>query len=412
MMTESDPSPHAGATPMLPVGEGERRPELDALRGLAIAGVIVANAFTFAYPMLSVYPRGGGAASRAVDVAVAVLVEGKFYTLLSVLFGIGLLLQSHRAGRRGAPFTAFYLRRLLVLFLIGIAHGVLLYGADILSYYAVIGLAALPFRHLGPRVLLAAAGVTLAIGLLVAGLADNSVSRTDWQRLARGEGSLPKAASVVLPVLGVERGEFCQFMGAEAEIYRSGSWFDITRHRTFTSLLIALPAKLTGLGLYTLGLFLLGMYVAATDFLGRLDVLRRLMWPAVVLGLLFEMAGVAWRMATVAGVALLAAGYAAALVLQLSRHSKGFLGRWLAPLGRLALSNYLLQSVLYGFVFYSTGLGLHGRLRPEQVFLIALLALGVQLQFSAFWLRHFRFGPAEWAWRRLAYRASLPFSQA
>ncbi len=400
------------ATPLVPVAEDQRRAELDALRGLAIAGVIVANAFDFAYPMLSEFPRGGGPPGRAVEIAVGLLVEGKFYTLLSVLFGIGLLLQSNRAAGRGSAFTAFYLRRLLVLFLIGVAHGVLLYAGDILSYYAIIALVALPFRQLGQRMLRAAAIVTLTLGLLVAGVVDNSAGRPDWERLARGEGSLPKAAAVVLPVLCVEREEFCRFMGAEAEIYRSGSWFEITRHRSIASLLIALPAKLTRLGLYTLGLFLLGMYVAASDFLGRLDALRRLMWPAIQVGLLLEAAGVAWRMATVAGVALLAAGYAAALVLQFSRQPEGFTGRWLIPLGRLALSNYLLQSVLYGFVFYSTGLGRHGRLTPGTVLLIALLVLAGQLQCSVLWRRRFRFGPAEWAWRRLAYRVPLPLSRA
>ena len=410
-MTEFGHSPGVAATPLVPVGDRERRPELDALRGLAIAGVIVANAFTFAYPMLSEFPRGGGPSGRSVGIAVGLLVEGKFYTLLSVLFGIGLLLQSHRAAGRGSPFTAFYLRRLLVLFFIGVAHGVLLYAGDILSYYAIIGFAALPFRHLGQRMLLAAAIVSLTLGLLVAGMADNSAGRIDWERLARGEGRLPGAASVVLPVLGVEREEFCRSMGAEAEIYRSGSWFEITSHRTFTSLLIALPVKLTRLGFYTLGLFLLGMYVAASDYLKRLDVLRRLIWPAILAGLLLEMASVVWRMATVAGVALLAAGYAAALVLRLSRYPEGFTGRSLVALGRLALSNYLLQSVLYGFVFYSAGLGLHGRLTPGTVLLIALLVLAGQLLCSVLWRRRFRFGPAEWAWRRLAYRASLHFSQ-
>ena len=153
------------------------------------------------------------------------------------------------------------------------------------------------------------------------------------------------------------------------------------------------------------------MYVAAKGLLGRLDLLRRFMWPAILLGLLFEMAGVVWRVASVAGVALLAAGYAMALVVHYNRHRGRFIDRSLRSLGRLALSNYLLQSVLYGVVFYSTGLGLHGRLEPAQVLLIAILTLAAQLQLSALWLRHFRVGPAEWAWRRLAYRVSLPFAQ-
>lgn len=399
-----------------PVGEHERRPALDVLRGLAIAGVIVANAFTFAYPMLSSSPqvaalRGSSAADRAAQIAVALFVEGKFYTLLSVLFGMGLMLQSRRAEQQGARFTGLYLRRLLILFAIGAAHGILLYAADILSFYALIAMAAMPFRGLQGCRLLSAAAAVLFLGLLLAGAADNSAGRPDWKRVAQGQADLPVPLAAALTPLGIDPTEFARFMGGEQRIYQRGSWQEITRLRAYSSLLLALPAKLTYLGLYVLGLFLFGMYLADSGVLDSLALLRQVTWPAIGAGLLLEMAGVVSRTATIAGTAVLAAGYAGALVLIRRRDPDAFAMRALTALGRLALTNYLLQSLLYGLFFYSTGLGLHGRLSAAEVFLLTPILCGFQTAFSLAWLRRFRFGPFEWAWRSLTFGRRFPIGR-
>lgn len=400
-----------------PVGEGERRTVLDALRGLAIVGVLVANVFTFAYPMVSSSPqiaalRGAGAADRVVQVAVGILVEGKFYAMLSMLFGMGLMLQSRRVAERGGRFARLYARRLLILFAIGIAHGILLYSADILSFYALIALAATAFRGLSGRRLLGAAIAIFLIGLLVAGFGVDSAWPPDWERLASGEGTLPAPVGWALRQLATDSADFCRFMADEQRIFQEGTWSEITKHRAYAYLLLFLPAKLTFLGLFVLGLFLFGMYLVDSRVLDRLDSLRRFVWPAILVGVLLEITGVVSRTVAIAGSVLLAAGYAAALARFCRRHPDALAVRALAALGRLALTNYLLQSVVYGLLFYATGFGLHARLTALELLLITLPLFLLQVTFSLLWLRRFQFGPLEWLWRSLTYGTRIPLLRA
>lgn len=246
--------------------------------------MIVANAFTFAYPVFShsgqvVALRGAGAVDRLVQITIALFVEGKFYTLLGLLFGAGLLLQRRRAQQRGTPLTLFYLRRLLALLVLGVAHGVLLYAGDILAFYALIALAALPFLALRGRKLLVVAITIFVAGLLLTGTVTDTTGRPDWQRLEQDERLVPEPAASALPLLGINRARFIRFMGSEQNIYQRGRWIEITTHRAWSSLLLALPAKLVYLGLYVLGLFLLGMALVDADVLKRLDALQRIIWP-------------------------------------------------------------------------------------------------------------------------------------
>lgn len=396
-----------------PLPESERRPELDALRGLAIAGVLVVNSFAFAYPIFSSSPqaadvRFSGPADRIVQMAVALLLEGKFYTLLCILFGAGLMLQHRRAEARRIPFGWFCIRRLLLLFVIGMAHGILFFAGDILSFYALVALAALLFRQLSGRRLLITALSVFLLGLILAGTAGRSSVRPDWLQLNAGRGSLPGHMSAVVSLLGTTPGQLARTMAAEQDIYQSGTWLEITRLRTLSCVVVGLPSKVVYLGLYFLGLFLMGMYVAESHMLLRLEVLRRAAVPAILAGLLLEVAGVRSRPVTLIATVILAAGYAGSLVLYCSKRPQAFSVRALSALGRPALTNYLLQSVIYGALFYAPGYGLHARLSSTQVLAITPIVLVAQIAFSMIWLGRFRLGPIEWAWRCVAYSTLLP----
>lgn len=139
-----------------PVSGPQRATSLDTLRGFALIGVLIANTLQFAYPIASAPPemetlRGTGLADRVVLLLVGMLVEGKFFTLLSILFGMGLALQSDRAVASGIPFVGFSLRRSALLFIIGLVHGVCLFAADFLTFYAVIAAAAVIFCRWSAR---------------------------------------------------------------------------------------------------------------------------------------------------------------------------------------------------------------------------------------------------------------------
>lgn len=408
---------HLAAPLTGPVAEGERMLVLDALRGLAITDMLVANVFTFAYPMFATAPAssaqpGASIANRAVQITVGLLVEGKFYAMLSLLFGMGLMLQSRRAAERSVRFTPYYARRMLLLLAIGVAHGVLLYSADILSFYALIGLVALAFRGLSGRQLLIVASIVLVIGVLVAGVAMPGTWPPDWGRIASGASALPAPLDWTLRHVGINPTGFSRFMVDEQRIFQQGTWSEMTRYRACGALLVSLPAKLILLGPMVLGLFLLGMYLVEARIIDRLRSYRRFLWPAIAIGLILEIAIVAVQTVGLVGTLVLMAGYVLALATICARRPGAPAVRALAALGRLALTNYVAQSVVYGLLFHSTGLGLHARLAAWQALLVTPPLFLLQVAFSMLWLRRFQIGPLEWLWRRLTYGTRVPFLRA
>jgi uncharacterized protein len=441
----------------MPVPAPRRVFGLDAVRGLALLGVLVANTLCFAYPQLTVPDdleamRGTGVAERVVLGLIALFVEGRFYSLLSVLFGVGLAWQADRALAAGRPFARFYLWRTAILFGIGVLHGVLLFFADILAFYAIIAAVALAFHRLSARALARAAAVSAALALVVlAAYAAAHPHRPvpqppDWNQLAKQHHARPlgtdawsldadasdfvaRGAAAVMDRLGVAPAELVDLMAAEARIYREGSWSEMTRHRAISALLFALPLKLVGLGFYVLSCFLLGMSLARRgwfiDARGP-DLLRyrRLCLTGVSVGFgVFAVGGalqvVAPRMPAVAvagtacvlgGTLIQGLGYAGAVMWLAIRRPGGLVVRGLAAVGRTALSNYLLQSIVLGTIFYATGTGLFTRLTAGPVVALSVPVFLFEAWASLAWLRRFEMGPAEWLWRSLAYRRRLPLA--
>jgi uncharacterized protein len=441
-----------------PVPSSSRAVTLDALRGFALAGVLVANTLCFAYPQVSAPPglaamKGTGIGDRAALVLVALLVEGRFYSLLSVLFGAGLALQADRALTAGRPFAAFYLRRSAILLVIGALHGVLLYSADILAFYAIVAAAALAFRPLSARALARAAGVCGALAIVVLTMyawthpARPFPQPPDWNRLAAEVGgeAMPGAARAadarttdfvardmasVMEALGVPPAALAKIMEDEARTYREGSWLEITRHRAIAALLFATPSKVVFLGFYVLACFLLGMSLARRGWFvevrdSDLARYRRLLLAGVPLGLCLIIAGSAWQglaprvtaaasgywSGVMAGMLLQGLGYAGGIVLLCARWPESLVVRGLAAVGRTALSNYLFQSVVLGLVFDATGLGLFTRLTALPVVALAGPVFALEVWASLAWLRRFEMGPVEWAWRSIAYRRRLSLSK-
>ncbi len=433
-----------------PVSAEERIVTLDVLRGVAICGMLLANIVIFAFPASSRNMMGEAAtaAEGAVATVLALLVEGKFYTLFSILFGMGLALQSLRADERGRPFIGVYVRRMIVLLVIGVAHGLLFSAVDILAFYALIALIALPFRRLEARSLLVTA-VALYLGSVVAlgvyaqrALGGALPGEPNWQQLlgerggASGQTEDPLRAGgasasgiatgltfipLVTKVFKVSERELFEFMADEERIFREGTWAEQVRHRAVSYLAVVMPLRLVFLSWRVLALFILGMYfVKRALFLERdrnLGHYRTIVFSGLVLGLLLELTGGAAQQLSAeyaaaiwvfligfnVGIPALSLSYAGAVVLACARNAGSGVVRWLAALGRTALTNYVGQSVICGFIFYSYGLGLFGRLSGVEALLLAVPILAGQLVLSVVWLQFFRFGPLEWAWRSLSY---------
>ena len=377
-----------------PVNPSERIDAIDALRGLALFGVLAINvAMEFRVSIFEQFLPPADTTStldRAAQTFLTMAIELKAFALFSLLFGMGLAIQFERLAPN--PRRAVLLvRRLAVLLVIGLGHLFLIWNGDILTEYSLAGLLVLPFLW-GPRWLLAA-GASLFLALYLAmPLLPPVVS---WPTMAWMKDHVVEAR----------------------QVYGMGGLPDILafRIREVTSIL---PLH-TAIFPRTLALFLFGMLAWRMDIVRRPAAHRLLLLAVAVVGILVggaltvaeqaqALSGLPWlnrahlsleQLATF----LLATGYGAAVFGILNTQAgKRMLG-WAAPLGRMAFTNYLAQSVIFGWIFYGYGLGLFGRVRVVEALAIGVGVYVAQVIFSAQWLGYYRFGPVEWLWRSLMY---------
>ena len=382
---------HGAASPQ-PVAPSERIDAIDVLRGIALFGVMAINVtMVFRVSIFEQFIRARHPASpldRIVETILTLAVDLKAFALFSLLFGIGLAIQFERLS--GSPRrTILLVRRLVVLLAFGLIHLCLIWNGDILTEYALVGLLVLPLLF-GPPWLLG----TSAIGFLALYLA---------LQIGMPDGVFPTDYVLARDVAEANR------------IYATGGFAEVLAFR-----LRELPLIVT-LHVYifarTIGLFLLGALAWRAGLLRNPPAVQT--WRLVLAGVgggaalvLSHAAGVfSGRTAIIAsplGTVLLALGYAAAIVgiTNLPR-GKAWLG-WAAPLGRMAFTNYLAQSVIFGWIFYGYGLGLFGQLGVASALAIGMAFYAAQVLFSAWWLRRYRYGPVEWLWRTLMYGAAQP----
>ncbi|MCU0513716.1 MAG: DUF418 domain-containing protein [Anaerolineae bacterium] len=363
----------------------ERIIALDVLRGVALGGIFIVNMLDFSGSALRLNTLGsrGSDLDQLVDSAIAFFAVVKFYLLFSFLFGVGFAVQMRRAEGSGRSFVGFYLRRLAILFGIGLAHAILIWDGDILRVYAVAGVLLLLLRHRSDRALLALAGVITLAGLLFFGVAGDALT-------------VDTAAHADTVVLFVE-----------------GSYADVVAAR------LARPQTIDVQLPMVLAMFLVGLVVGRS---GRLDdperyrpLLRRAWKWALPVGLagnalllVGAVEGQSWgiSLGVHVGAPALSFVYLCAVLLNADRL------RGLAPAGQMALSNYVGQSLVATTLFYGYGFGLYDRLAAWQSFALTLILFALLAGFSAMWLRHFRFGPVEWLWRTLTYGQLQPWRRA
>jgi uncharacterized protein len=409
---------------MAPVAARERIDTVDIVRGFALFGILAVNMAFFSntiYSLIGGLPIGATPADRAAEWLIRFLAESKFYSLFSLLFGLGLALQMERAEARGVAFVPLYVRRLGVLLLIGLAHAFLVWIGDILVIYALLGFVLLLFRRLSPRALLIWAGAFIALPILFMAL---SVASLELARLS------PAAMAEIERSFAETEADYAARAVQAHRVYAEGGFVEITAQRArdlaffYPFILVIAPS--------ILAMFLVGLYIGrrgiAQDIPGHLPLIRRAAVWGLALGLplnlVYASTGDVASRATPTTLALvgyiaqgfgapaLAIGYAATLTLLAQRD------RWrrrLAPLaaaGRMALSNYLLQSLVCTFIFYGYGLGLFGRVGAAAGLALTVVIYVSQLLLSVWWLRRFQFGPAEWLWRSLTYGRAQPWRYA
>ncbi len=415
----ADAQPHnSSRTLSTPTQAGERIPAIDILRGFALFGILLVN-----------FPGSEAARSGAVDDVVSkllrILVSGNFYTTFSFLFGLGFALQLIRAQSRGRRVVPVYIRRMLVLFLIGLGHAVLIWRGDVLQGYAVTGLFLIPFRNRSAKVLLSVAVLALAAvflhwssdgPFLVRDLVPHRVDPELEQESKIQEALAWNEFSDAWRRLEVanKSGTYPEAVAARFDVWR------INNRYTFTYIYLS-----------SFSMFLLGMFAGRYRLIRsppvRSVLIRRVMWICLPIWLgsgAILAFGPEWlgsfyykipgKLLTLGSVLHCPAGslFYISAILSLLALRPGWVAK-LAPLGsvgRMALSIYLLQSVSGTLLYHGYGLGLQFALGKLSGFLLTVVVFGLLIVLSHWWLRHFRFGPVEWFWRSLTYGKLQPMN--
>ena len=388
-----------------PIGPTDPRTRLrsvDAARGFALFGVLLVNMYNFgAYS-----PEWTGVIDRISVTAMHSVFETKSWRLFSILFGFGFALQMLKAETQAAGSFRFYFRRIVILFGIGVVHA-LFYDGDFLMKYAALGLILVAFRKLHDRAL-----ITLAFVLLAAFPVGNLiVSLSDDVPVAQSEETLTLA----------ERREGHPYLGSLVDVFEANTpaippriWSNL--HGPESSLAV-------------FAMFLLGLSVGRSrilhDIPRHLPLVRKVFGLGIGIGLTCAIAE--WLLGQFFGYAVfrentataqiqflgdilfaygstaLAIGYAAGIVLLAQGCHWMPAVRPLENLGRMALTVYLSGTVMFTTLFYGYGFGQIFLIGPAEVTAFAILFFAIQVLFCAWWLRRFRFGPMEWAWRSLTY---------
>jgi uncharacterized protein len=408
-------SPNASrSTEARPTAEAERIDSIDVLRGFALLGILIMNIQMFsmifaAYFNPMAYGEVSGA-NRVVWLLSHVLADQKFMTIFSMLFGAGILIMTRRAEARTDRSAALHYRRMLWLILFGLLHAYLLWHGDILYAYGMCGLVVWLFRRLGPR------------WLIVLGLLSLAVSSAIFIFFGWSMQFWPEEALVDFVQ---DRQPPPEAVAAELEAFR-GSWMDQMAYRVPYSLEFHLfvffiwaswragGLMLIGMALHKLGLFDARRSASVYGWMIAVGLLVGI--PIVLFGVQRNFAAgwdagysgfFGWQYNYWASL-LVSLGWIGLVMLVCRRQAWRRWTRPLAAVGRTALSNYLLQTLLCTTLFYGHGFGLFGRLERTGQAAIVVAVWIVQLVVSPLWLHHFRFGPAEWLWRSLTYLELQP----
>ncbi|MEO6154225.1 MAG: DUF418 domain-containing protein [Thermomonas sp.] len=467
-----------------PVQNHERIQTLDVIRGFALLGIFMMNVEFFNRPMGDIglgLPAGLPAIDHWAGWFVYVFVRGKFWTMFSLLFGMGFAVMLGRAEQAGRAFLGPYVRRTLALAVFGALHFIFIWAGDILFSYAMGAVLLMVVFYTRPKLLLLIAAFCTAVAALLGGGAALLDKSLPWQpfagfavplmilcavaaslrrwplkglrnagltlyllpmlmmtigglvqmnqapeaerdRIALAEADTPvkqEALTKQLEQRSERRHEHDVDVAKESRIMQRGSYADAValRAHQFVNHL----GDNVSFAIVVLGMFLLGAWFIRSGVMAHpeqyLPLFRKLVWIGLPVGMGLSLVSAAlvtthvrgvndgeFQLAT--GLTMLGnlpacLGYVAAVVLLWHGRARAVLAP-LAPTGRMALTNYLSQSVIGTLFFYGYGLGHWGMGRAWQlVFVVVVFAL--QIAFSHWWLGRFRYGPMEWLWRWTTY---------
>lgn len=398
-----------------PVSSKERILSLDVLRGFAILGILIMNIQSYAMIQAAyLNPTSYGdlsGSNKWVWIFSHILADQKFMTIFSILFGAGIVLMTRRAEAKKRSAAKLHYRRTFWLLIIGLFHAYILWCGDILVPYAFCSILAFVFRKFKARNLLIIGLILILVSSLL--YLFSGLTMPHWPPEAKESNMQFWKPSP-------------EDVQHEVEAYRGG-WLDQMTHRIPSSLVFETLIFFIWTGWRAGGLMLIGMALfkwgvltaerSKSFYIRVLFAALPVGWAVVIVGVVKNFTHnwsyeysmfLGWQF-NYWGSILVSLGYIALIILISINFRTNRMVFSLSAVGRMALSNYLLQTVICTFLFYGHGLGFFGRVERQFQILIILAIWAFQLMISPIWLRYFRFGPVEWIWRSLTYLKLQPF---
>ena len=392
---------------------------VDSLRGLAVLGIVLINIGFYAWPKArqwySFQPEFALDIDLWADLIVRILVKGKFYIIFSFLFGLGMAMQRERFQFKSGSFSWFFLKRMFWLMAIGAFHGFAIWHGDILLIYGSVGVLLLLFQGLKTRGLLVAAVLILSAHLAYVYLPfviKDFPTRNDPVVIAKELEAQTSAAEGA-------KANYDQVL----KIYTEEDWLGVAKRRAgeYTNFLSAVSYWAAEL----LAAFLFGAMAWHTRIFQEPQARLKAIKTAALIGFTLGLPLNIWVYATLfyhpIGFDLSLAFFLAgpAKFIMAMGYITGFIWLWqtgrarslwerLIPVGKMALSNYVLQSVVFTLIFNGYGLGLMGQVGETTAIAMATAFFLVQVLWSHWWLKRYRFGPLEWLWRSITYLRLQP----
>lgn len=381
-----------------PTTSKQRIDTLDILRGVSLLGILLVNMFAFSTPALYIDLKTWFTVpmDKEYHKILDIFVQGSFYPLFSMLFGYGLAMQYTKTNQLGDPFYKFGLKRLVILFIIGMLHAFLIWWGDILMTYAFCGFVLIALIRLRP-------GFLLAIGLIF------YTGINGLMAMLTGLASIADPSS-----MDPEQFVDIQSVEGAAKAYGAGSWTDAFVQR-LTDISIQFSPFMWISALFTILPYMLVGAAASKWHLVEKAKSKYLFWSilavvTVPLGIyLKSLPYTANRnlfidyIQTYFGGPILALGYASIIVLICCIPKATKLLSPIAKAGRMSMTVYITQSIICTFIFYHFGLGLYGKIGVDTATWLAVGIYVIQIIFATIWFMLFKQGPIEAAWKRITY---------
>ncbi len=378
---------------------------IDALRGFALAGVALVHMteqYIASAPTDNLMEITNNTIDEILSGVIGFLIIGKFFALFSILFGLSFFIQMDAAAKRGQNFTGRFLWRVFLLFVIGYTHH-LFYKGDILTIYALLAPFLIPFYKMNNKWILLVAGVFLL--------------------------SIPRFISYALLETESAFG-FPSFMDFNNEVNTSyiqtlkeGSITEVFTKNASQGMLQKMDFQIGFFGRFylTFGYFLIGLWLGKIGLFQnikeRIPIVKKWLKRAVIFFLIallitaglfglspqpvdfknwLHVLGInAYDWSNIALTAIILCGF---VLIYIKNRGQKILS-FFAPYGRMALTNYVLQSIIGTFILFGWGLGYLGEIRTLYLFVIAIILIALQSFLSKIWLTYFKYGPLEWLWR-------------